>query len=245
MIIIPVADVAENSQLYLEGLLKSMSDFPEPTVVCFDGCKEQFVWHFKDSFNIIPLVNSGKRKNFAGNANLGLRFAYSMGQPGIVVNQDCILPSWDHFKKFTGDGLIVASQVMVCSLPATTEEIEKLNESQFEFPMRMRIKKATGFCLGLSSALMEKVGFFDEYFISTFEDDDICARALLAGFPIEHVDIKVHHYVSKCGSYDANRLGVNLSKFKTKWNIPAEVEHADFNAWIEQNHVWQPEMREV
>jgi GT2 family glycosyltransferase len=111
--------------------------------------------------------------------------------------------------------------------------------------LRTRHKKVTGFCLHLSREVLDKVGLFDEHLKVTFEDDDICARAILAGFPVELSNIPVHHYISRCGAYDQSKLNLALMKFRHKYNIPAQIPHEQFNAWIEQNHKWSEDMKEV
>lgn len=250
-IVIPAADVVADADKLLGALLDSIKiqkiNDKFPVLVCFDGCQPEFVDFFVHTYPFIdPVLNTGNRSNFAGNANRGMRRAHQVLSTGaLVVNQDCILPDLKTVEQITGEGIAVPSPVNVCAEPPITEEeLAKLNALQPETPERASHTKLTGFCMFFSKELMDKIGYFDEFFKATFEDDDVCARALLAGFPVEHVNVAVHHYGSRCGSYDPQALSITLAKFVNKWSIPAGLQHLDFNQWIVSNHSWIPEMRE-
>lgn len=250
-IVIPAADLVPDSAKLLDALLFSVVSgeyIPRySVVVCFDACTTAFVQYFTTKYPFIKAIeNNGNRLNFAGNSNLGLRYVNrELNEDAVVVNQDCVLPHSKYFDLLKGEGIAVASSVNVCAEPPiSSEEIEKLNLSQPEVVIPTAHKKLVGFCMFLSNDLMNKIGYFDESFISTWEDDDICARAILAGFPVEHININVHHYGSRCGSYDGQRLVLNLHKYRIKWSIPVEIVHGDMNHWITSNHVWSSEMRE-
>ena len=248
-IVIPAADISKNSDVMLEGLMWSIvsqgihEEFP--VIISFDGCHENFLEHFIVKYPFIhPVINKGNRSNFAGNANRGLRYAHQVLKTNaVVVNQDTILPRPELFRAITGPGVVSPQQVTVCELPVTQECLDKLNQIQPKEQVIQNHTKVTGFCIFLSKELMDKIGYFDEWYKATFEDDDICARALLAGFPVQTVSTCVHHYISKCDSYGGARLAINFSKFKYKWSIPLEISHEQCNEWISNNHEWIEEMR--
>lgn len=250
-IVIPAADVVPDAANLLEALLKSIevgkTHEAKKIIVCFDACNNDFVNYFRKEFPFIhPIINTGNRMNFAGNANSGLRYAHQvLGESAIVVNQDCILPPALFMRLLYGDGIASATQVSVLPEPPFKSEMhDTLVELMPPDMTPVDHPKVTGFCMFLNSKLMDKVGYFDEHFKATFEDDDICARARLAGFPVQQVPVAVHHYVSRCGSYDGSRLGLNLTKFRVKWSIPYTVTHAEFAEFVVKNHVWQPAMAE-
>lgn len=249
-IIIPCTDIIPDGAQLLDALLFSITHggVDYPVAVCYDACSDSFVQAMQLKYpQVHPLINTGNRLNFAGNANVGLRWAYAKGDNAIVVNQDCILPSKKHVDRISGAGLAVPTAVKVCGEPPiSAADLDLLQAQQSEVFMWTPQVKLIGFCMYFDHTLMTKVGFFDESFKASFEDDDICVRAALAGFPVEHVNVAVHHYVSRCGAYDGQRLQVNLIKFKHKWGIPDEVtDHAGFNQWILDHHEWQDAMREA
>lgn len=251
-IVIPAADVVPDADKLLQALLYSIErqkiHETFSVVVCFDSCKPGFAGHFQKQFPFIEaVINHGNRLNFAGNVNRGIRYACRSGSVGVLcVNQDCVLPLSYSVEAISGEGIAVATPVNVCREPPLTEaDLAALYASQPSEIVRTPHKKLIGFCMYLSPALLDKVGLFDEStFKATFEDDDICARALLAGFPVEHVNVNVHHYGSRCGAYDGELLWLSSVAFRRKWQIPLDVEHAQFNEWISQNHKWHPQMKE-
>lgn len=252
VLVIPAADVVSDAYGLLAGLLWSVDhqglrDFASSVVVCFDGCKPEFVAHVQQQFPWIESeVNTGNRLNFAGNSNRGLRLALARGQDAVVVNQDCVLPRPGVFMRLCDfPGIAVPSSVVVCGEPPLKlDDLVKLDQAQPTEVTRVGHNKLVGFCMFLSIEVLEKVGLFDERFKATWEDDDICVRACLAGFPVQHVNIAVHHYGSRCGSYNLEKLQINKWLYQRKWSVPPEIEHKDMNSWILARHVWSPEMRE-
>lgn len=251
-IIIPVADVVPDSEKLLESLLYSIESQnihkSFPIMVCFDNCSKRFVEHFLLKYPFIDaVINTGNNLNFSGNVNNGLRKVYKETNNNVlVVNQDCILPAHYWLTMLTSrEGLCVPNPVQVCKEPPVDQsDLEILYKSQpSEIVFTPQIK-LVGFCTFMSRKGLDKVGFLDPYFKAGFDDDDLCARYVLAGLPVEHVNINVNHYVSRCGAYDMRKLGLALAKFRLKWQIPKEIEHGLFNQWIIENHVWDDKMRE-
>lgn len=248
VLVIPVADLAEQSSNLLEGLLNSIvyhnHQEKYPIVVCFDGCHQNFVEGFITKYPFIdPVVNDGNRLNFCGNSNNGLRLAYNKYKDNaIIVNQDTVLPS--NLDLLFGGGVVSPNQVTVCDGPPVTEEgLKKLEEVQPDQITRLQHLKVTGFCLFINKQVIEKVGYLDEYFKAGFDDDDYCVRTTLAGFPVETVNVMVHHYISKSGNDYISKLQLRFAQFKYKWSIPDNISHTDCNKYITEVHTWLPEMR--
>lgn len=230
IIVIPAADVTENSYELLKRLLNSITvnNIPNEVVVCFDGCREEFVEHFALNYNINPLVNRGNRKNFAGNSNMGLKYARDNNKHVLLVNQDCVLPDLKSFENIYGEGLVSATQVKLSG--DILGELNKLNNTEFA---KQSHYKVTGFCLFINNTVLNTVGFLDEVnFPASMDDDDYCLRTLLAKLPVETVNVHVHHEISACGAYTDETLGINYPKFKKKYGIPEEIAHADCNKWV-------------
>jgi len=274
-LVVPVADLKGDSKAYLEGLLFSIInqgylDAGYKVIACYDGCREEFVEHFQSHYPfLIPVVNSGNRSNFAGNANRGLRYVRdALDGDCFCVNMDVILPRVDFLERVKGPGLATPSVLSnsyeegkltneVCREPQNgqcridTAELETINNAQPTEFTRAEIPKAVGFCLYFSNRILKESGIFDERFVSTFEDDDCAARVLLknkqlgGGLPVEASNILVFHYVSRCGAMDMNRMQLNLLKYRFKWQIPSEIPHGEFNNWVKENHTFLPEMVEV
>lgn len=130
-----------------------------------------------------------KNLNFCKNINTGFRAAYQMGgEHFILLNQDTVLPpSWD-FDELCGEGLF---------FPTPVDNREAMFYDSYTAlvrkPSRTPVLKYSGFCMVLSRSAVDKVGFLDERFTASFEDDDLAVRVALAGFPVEVSDLVVHH----------------------------------------------------
>lgn len=264
-IIVPVADTNERCKGYLDNLLTSIRaggyyQNNYHTILAFDNCSEDFQNYFKEKYKgdfIVAIDNRNpKNLNFCANANSGLRIAYqaavSTGDIDanfVILNMDTALPRHDVFSKVFGAGLSFPTPVDdLTGVQLTKSSEETLAKSGWE-PQRTSVTKFSGFCMCLSYKLVEKIGMMDEHFPGSFNDDDACVRALLAGFPVEVVSVDVHHEIkdraepSNTGAYDHAELGLGLQKFRRKWSIPHYIQHEQFNNWIVDNHTWNEAMR--
>lgn len=249
-LVIPIADVkGEKSLKQLTQLLDSVREYPTPIICCFDACQEDFIEFFMDEYPMItPLINNRNRLNFARNANLGLRTAHrEFKASAILVNQDCILPGWHIMQHFEGNGIATTrSQNEATNIDAVN------NLNAMNLIDRVQCERFPFYCTFINSKVMDKVGYLDGVFIATFEDDDFCTRTHLAGFPVESLAISIFHegshidttgdWESASGSYNAVRLGENLSKYGTKYQVPEGVPHEEMLKWILENHAWRDEL---
>lgn len=245
-IVIPAADLKKESGQFLDDLLASIVEGQTHNhteiIVCFDGCKPRFVHTFCEKYPfIIPLVYGGDRLNFAKNSNRGLRVAHNeMKLPVLLVNQDTILPKWEYLKLIPGRGL-VTPYTTLDMVTATNTGKRVTIQSRFPF-----------FCPYWSTELMKEIGFLDGAYVASFEDDDAIGRTLLAGFPIEQVDVGIFHKGSHVdqaqiggslsGAYDGNRLTISHERYRLKWNIPREIPHEECVNWILKHHRWNKEL---
>jgi GT2 family glycosyltransferase len=260
-IIIPAANSRSHCKKMLYDCLRSielggyLDEYS--VVVCLDGTDDRFNNYFTQLFPFIKtVINKGKNLGFAANANAGLRFA---GGPAFVLNMDTIVPHSRFMNKITEiDGLATPRQVdlnpdkKVLSEEELVETIANLDKmaGDDEFLTRPS-KKFAGFCMWFGQALLDKCGILDEGFISTFEDDDLTARAVVAKIPCFETNVPVHHYISNrteistTGAYTQDRMNLSMFRMRMKWQIPPEIPHSQFNEWIERRHDWSDEMKEV
>lgn len=257
-IVIPAANTNDKCYPMLVDLLKSieLGEYTDPTIVCFDNCGHHFVKNILKEFPwIVPIINTGNNHGFAKNANKGIRKSYQEFSQGcFVLNMDTVVPHSSHLLKVCNDGL--ASPCMVDLNPErefgkSGDIAEQLNILNYQDPARNLTTKFAGFCMWFSKNLVEKVGYLDEVFVATFEDDDICVRTCLAGLPCEIVDVKVHHYIdnrpaseiSTTGAYTQYSMSRAKIQYMMKWDLPEELEHADYNKWILEHNKWNGTMR--
>lgn len=243
-VVVPVTDIkGEKSRDQLIRLLSSPC-FPEQEVLCvFDACSIDFINYFKEKFPFIrSLQNDGNRLNFAKNSNLGLRKVHGEGRSVILVNQDCKLPG--DLSPLTREiGVTSAKAVDTLDLPEGTGDLTPQGN---KFPF---------YCTYIHKDVIDKVGYLDGVFTQGgFDDDDYITRTLLAGFNCYICDLFIYHegsfidtsqpgWTSASGSYGAVDLGINLSKYLTKWQVPNNIGHDGALAWILENHKWEDHIR--
>lgn len=91
------------------------------------------------------------------------------------------------------------------------------------------LPRVVGFCMVIKRAVIDAIGGFDERFgLGNFEDDDLCWRAITAGYGcFVASDTYVHHYGSRTfvGEKIDHRQCMESawSRFKEKWGIDASL----------------------
>jgi len=263
-IIIPVANTNDKCTSYLLGLMRSLSYglyFDKSTewsvTCCFDSCDEEYIFFFQKNYpDFKILVNSKNRIGFTANVNRGLRYAFKEYRGNfLILNMDTVLPHSSYLKDMVvGEGLMGPRQVDILdNCPCIHHDIMALNRecvTHINPPEYQEVDRITGFCMYINREVIAKIGFLDELFKAGFDDDDYCARARLAGFPVEVANaVAVQHYLkgredaSNTGAYTLETLGDSLKSFRLKWGIPNSIEHKDFSNFIHNNHIWKDTMK--
>lgn len=260
-IIIPATDIKGlKNSTDLENLLVSIKNggYTCPIVVCFDACHEDFIDYFINRFNIAPVINSGNRLNFARNTNLGIDYVQTQYPEShvVLVNQDSILPSRDRFEFLIKEDepcLVSAQSVELSGEPSRIiKALNAMNDKAVK--SYTKVNRFPFYCTFIHKDVLTKLGGLDGCYIASFEDDDYCTRSLLAGFTNysssvtifhegTHVDPSAMNFTSASGSYGHEQLGFNLTKYHTKYQIPAEVSHSDAIDWVVKNLKWKDEMK--
>lgn len=248
-IAVPCADRSKGSATFLSNLLSSIEGETQKNcevAVLFDAVKPRFLDEALEKFPwIIAHVNDGlknNRYNFSKNSNIGLRFAHKeLNLPCLLVNQDTVLPTWEHLKKIPGKGL---------ATPYTSEDWKAAANTGARTPLT---NKFAFFCPFFSLNLLENVGMLDPGLKSTHSDDDMVARCLLKGIPVEQVDVAIYHKGSHIdqaalggslsGAYNNDDLDTFMKRYRAKWQIPANITHDQAIPYILSAHNWHPEMR--
>lgn len=121
----------------------------------------------------------------------------------------------------SGPQMVQPSYTDVNELPSFAKDYTAARKG-----LRTYVHRLVGFCLLVKRELIEDVGLFDERFVyGSFEDDDLCLRALLKGYQLQIVhDSFVHHHGH--ATFHANRetnisslFAENRLRFLDKWGI--------------------------
>lgn len=247
----------------LQGLLHdlltsiSLGDYCCPTIVCWDNAPRPVIRSFEQEFPFIESIAyfGETNLNFAKNSNRGLRFVHEQLHLGaFLVNMDVCLPHRIYLERIINCGISSPSQRHIDGAVAT--KIATMNElcRQICISGRATMKekrRLSGFCLWISEDALDRIGYLDDVtFIASFEDDDYCVRACLAGLPCTSYDIPVHHelkdrqaQLSTSNSYDFEQLLNHCHRFRRKWGVPHDVEPDEFASYILGHHIWDETWR--
>ncbi len=182
------------------------------------------------------LLTNSSNLGYAKAINQGLRIAE--GEYVVLLNNDTFLtPYWldlliECLNGFDGSiGMVgpvsnyVPPSQLVQPEYATLEGLLPFAEKrrtafrgQGKFTERL-----SGFCLLLRHQVLQRIGFLDERFeTGFFEDDDLCFRAVDAGYRLAiALDVYIHHFGSQTfrglGVNTEQQLRQNFSQFRDKW----------------------------
>jgi hypothetical protein len=248
-----------NAKQLIQTLLTSISwgHYDCPVVICWDNASPAYIKDIEREFPFITSIShiGPKNLNFAKNSNRGLRYVHQeLGKSAFLVNMDTALPNKGFLQTIINEGISSPRAHHIKGTPQQkTFNLNKMATPGCPCNKGQNMDKATpvtrfaGFCMYVSKIAMDKIGYLDdETFVASFEDDDICVRACLAGLPCEMFEIPVHHelegrdqgQISTTGSYDLQQLAGHIERFRSKWKIPGGVGHGEFADWILKNYTW-------
>ena len=239
--------VTFNELAYTKECLESLrlrTDEPYELIVIDNGSSDGTP-DYLESLRGVTLIRNAENRGFPAAVNQGLRVA--TGEQVLLLNNDTVLSTGWLRKLLTalesdpriglvgpcsnnvsGSQMILTSYTEMSCMDGFAWDWGKQNAHLVEETERL-----IGFCLLIRQAVIEQIGGLDEQFgIGCYEDDDICLRALQAGWKVVIArDAFVHHYGSRTfaasGVDFAALLQVNREKFLTKWDQKSSADRFD------------------
>lgn len=222
---------------------------PHEIILVDNGSEEAIPGHFNKQPNLHIIRNRWNR-GFAAAINQGLKKA--KGDYLVWLNNDT-LPSHRWLSQLIhvlntapSAGLVgpvsnrvIPEQKITVNL-SSPQKIHRFS-NKFNQINPQKWKESTrlsGFCLVYSRPVFEAIGYLDERFgLGTYEDDDYCYRARLAGYRCMVAgDTYVHHFGSQSFRRNGYRefqkiLRQNRRYFIYKWNrLPDDGKKELLNA---------------
>jgi glycosyltransferase involved in cell wall biosynthesis/Tfp pilus assembly protein PilF len=182
------------------------------------------------------LIENGRNYGFAKGCNQGIRAA--AGDYILLLNNDTVVTDgWlagmmECLKRVSDAGIVGPMTNHISGTQKVQrvgyETLEGLEAYARAFRTtnrhrRIETRRLVGFCMLFRKSLIDEIGLLDESFgTGNFEDDDLCARAALAGYRnVIAGDVFIHHFGSR--SFIGNRIDYgsaitgNRRVFADKW----------------------------
>lgn len=240
-IVIPTYGIKGISMV--DNLLDSISNFDNPNlydiVVADDGSTNdtisalyQLIDKYKYTFTIIPVFNPVYH-SFAKTANSGMKIS-NPNNDLILLNNDMLaITSFEPFVDFIKDNNkigIIGAKLLFPNMTIQHAGMVRMrlinhfrhiykyrnyNHPPTNFPRKYIA--VTGACIYINRELINRIGYFDERYILSYEDVDYCIQAQANGYDVWYIpDVMMIHYESATRT-DPYK-GQNRSLFWSKWN---------------------------
>ncbi|MFZ7133933.1 MAG: glycosyltransferase [Eubacteriales bacterium] len=206
-------------------------------IIIDNGSTDGTVEYLENISNIKTIFNT-TNLGFAVGCNQGLKI--STGDNILFLNNDTLVTeNWLNnmlsllystekigmvgpvSNYVSGPQQIHVSYHHLSELDAFAENYCKIHSREHQ-----RVFRLVGFCLLVKKEVIHAIGGFDERFkMGSFEDDDLCLRALLHGYELHiAMDSFIHHigHSTFTGNQEIDISALyreNYQKFKSKWNI--------------------------
>lgn len=246
VIVIPTLNNLEFVQACIASIRKNTEDYA--IVVVDDGSEEYIAEKCFGERDVVVLHNK-HNAGFPISCNVGIHTALKMNPEYIcILNNDTLVTKhWLNrmIEKMQGNVGIVGPCTNELSgiqavytrryndqkeLELAAEEFYYQNEGK-----SIACHRIVGFCMLIKVEVIKEISCFDVCFSpGNFEDDDLCLRAIQAGYKcVVAKDTYIHHFGSRTFAKDAEKydklLERNLEIFEKAW--PTDT----YNELVEKN----------
>ncbi|NUO20071.1 glycosyltransferase [bacterium] len=233
-VVIPVYNNLTYTQACLNSLLASQEHTPFEIIVVNDGSTDGTAEYLKSLGDRVTVITHDRNYGFARSCNDGARA--STGQLVVFLNNDTeVLPNWlDAMVKAISEdrsiGIVGNMQLypdrstiqqagIVCDERGIVHSIYN-NQLQHTHPAVNKPRAfqfIAGSCLMIWRQLFMEVGGFDESFVNSCEDIDLCMKVTQTRRKVWYCpDSKIVHHESKTvKGHDKN--GANYQRLLARW----------------------------
>ena len=222
----------------LESIWKNTST-PYELILVDNGSKDGTIEYLRNLGDRIILIENPHNFGFAKGCNQGTEVA--SGDQILFLNNDTILPpGWlepmvealysDEDVGIVGPVTNYICGQQIIAVPYTQigdmEPFAMAHMQKHKGDMQ-EVRRIVGFCLMARRSLLEDIGVFDErYGLGNYEDDDLCLRAVRAGYKLLIAWGSFIHHIghASMGQSESASLGnllqINREKSLQKWGLP-------------------------
>jgi GT2 family glycosyltransferase len=192
--------VTFNGLRHLEGCFRSLlaTDYPNYRVVLVDNAStDGSAEYTRIHFPKVQVLRQDSNLGFTGGNNRAMEAALTAGAEHVVLlNDDTAIIDRDWLAEAValagrdpGVGMIGFQLLAVLPSGEELQRLPKLPAPAAGKPVR----RIDGCALFIRTALLRRIGLFDEAYFAYYEEDDLEARAKRVGARLMEIDRRIYH----------------------------------------------------
>jgi GT2 family glycosyltransferase len=244
MVLVSIIIVNWNAKAYLEGCIESIlsQSFSDYEIILVDNASSDDSINFvKTNFPQVKIIQNKDNVGFAEGNNIGIQ--NSNGKIIAFFNPDAVadkkwlsilvdvLQSSEKIAAVTGKMYYLGDQYGKDAVFCTWSKIDPLSAAPYNFHNDEPVSKVdylSGAAMLVKRDVLEKIGFMDSDYFLYFEETDLCARMIRAGYDLMYIPSAiVWHAVSPLSSsekkiyfMERSRIRFALKNFDSMYLVP-------------------------
>jgi len=248
MVLVSIIIVNWNAKAYIKACIESIlsQNFIDYEIILVDNASsDDSVDFVENNFTQVKIIKNKKNVGFAEGNNIGI--ANSSGtiialfNPDVVADKNWlsilvdVLQSSKKIAAVTGKMYYLGDQYGKNAVFCTWSKIDPYSAAPYNFHDNEPVSKVdylSGAAMVIKKDILEKIGLMDLNYFLYFEETDLCARMIRAGYDLMYIPSAiVWHAVSPLSNSDnkvyymeRNRFRFALKNFDIKY-IPIFVAY--------------------
>ena len=213
MTLVSIIIVNWNAKEYLKGCLESIlsQSFTDYEIILVDNASSDDSVNFvKDNFPQVKIIKNKNNVGFAEGNNIGI--ANSSGKIIVLFNPDAVadkdwlsilinvIQSSKKIAAVTGKMYYLDNKYEKDAVFCTWSKIDPFSAAPYNFHNNEPVSKVdylSGAAMVIKRDVLDKIGLMDSDYFLYFEETDLCARMIRAGYDLMYVPSAiVRHAVS-------------------------------------------------
>jgi len=203
MALVSIIIVNWNAKAYLKGCLESIlsQTFTDYEIILVDNASsDDSVTFVKDNFPQVKIIQNKDNVGFAEGNNIGIENSsgkiIALFNPDAVAEKDwlsilvSILQSSKKIAAVTGKMYYLGDQYGKDAVFCTWSKIDPYSAAPYNFHNDEPVSKVdylSGAAMAIKRDVLENIGLMDSDYFLYFEESDLCARMIKAGYDLMYV----------------------------------------------------------